>query len=113
MIDQPGAVMSKDDSFVAFVLDQLSSLGGVRSRGMFGGHGIYSGGTFFALVAVGRLYFKTNESTRRRYLDAGMAPFAPKPDQVLKNYYEVPVDVMEDDGELTEWAREAIDVAMS
>lgn len=105
--------MSKDDGFVSFVCDQLETLGDVRSKSMFGGFGLYSDSVFFAIVASGRLYFKTSAQTRARYEAAGMGPFAPKPDQVLKNYYEVPVDVLEDDGELTAWAKEAIDAARS
>jgi TfoX/Sxy family transcriptional regulator of competence genes len=39
-----------------------------------------------------------------------MKAFQPTPDMVLKNYFEVPVDVLEDDGELEAWARRAVDV---
>jgi DNA transformation protein len=102
--------MARNDAFVEFVCDQLRRLGDVRSRAMFGGHGIYCGDVFFAIVAGGRLYFKTNEQTRRRYVDAGKSFFRPKPDMTLKNYYEVPVDVIEDDDELVAWAREAVKV---
>jgi len=95
--------MSSDASFVTYVEDQLHALGDVRSRAMFGGHGVYAGNVFFAVIASGRLYFKTDARTRARYVDAGMTHFEP-----LKNYYEVPVDVIEDDGELVVWAREAV-----
>lgn len=36
-----------------------------------------------------------------------MGPFAPSETQVLKNYFEVPGEVLEDAEELTAWAREA------
>ena len=105
--------MPKDTDFVAFICDQLAALGDVRAKAMFGGHGIYAKSVFFAIVATGRLYFKTNDASRERYEAAGMRPFEPKPGQVMKNYYEVPVDVIEDDGALAEWAVEAIGVARS
>ncbi len=53
-----------DASFLAFVLDQLGGSSGIESRAMFGGHGLYRHGTFFATVFRGRLYFRTSEATR-------------------------------------------------
>lgn len=97
----------KEDSYRDFVLDQLRSLEGLRCRPMFGGYGLYLGEAFFGILYDGRLYFKTDESTREEYRDRGMGPFAPGGDQVLKSYYEVPEDVVEDDEELVTWAIEA------
>lgn len=97
----------KADSFKDFVLDQLHALGEVRCRAMFGGYGLYRGEEFFGIVYDGRLYFKTDEGTRAKYEGGGMGPFAPSETQVLKNYLEVPEEVLEDAEELTAWAREA------
>jgi DNA transformation protein len=97
-----------DDDFVSFVLDQLSRLPGIRHRRMFGATGLYQGELFFAIVDDGRLYFRTDDGSRPDYESRGMKAFRPKPDQVLKNYYEVPVDVLEDDTVLCEWARRAV-----
>jgi DNA transformation protein len=98
---------ARDASFVAFVEEQLAALGGVRSRSMFGGYGLYARDVFFACVDDGRLYFRVDDSTRPRYVERGMGPFAPMADMVMKSYYEVPVDVIEDAGELVRWARDA------
>src|SRR5262249_55168032 len=87
---------AKDQSFVDFVLDQLGSLGGLRSRAMFGGHGIYRGEDFFGIVHRGRLFFKTGDGNRAAYLERGMAPFRPNAKQELARYYEVPLEVIED-----------------
>ena len=86
----------KTDSFVEFVLDQLSDVGGVTCRGMFGGHGLYRKGKFFAIIHKGKLYFKTDEKSRNTYIEKGMKPFAPNKKQTLKNYYEVPADLIDD-----------------
>ncbi|MBI5576429.1 MAG: TfoX/Sxy family protein [Deltaproteobacteria bacterium] len=99
--------MKKEDSYRDFVLDQLRSLEGVTCRAMFGGYGLYLGADFFGIVYDGRLYFKTDETTRLEYRDRGMGPFAPGGEVVLKSYYEVPEDIVEDDEELVSWAREA------
>ena len=100
----------KQDGFKDFVLDQLSELPGLTHRSMFGGYGLYCGSVFFGIVQKGRLYFKTNATTAPRYRKREMKPFRPNATQTLKTYYEVPVDVLEDAGELTIWARQASDL---
>lgn len=95
------------DSYRQFVLDQLVGCGAVESRAMFGGEGLYLGGVFFAIIYAGRLYFKTDEASRRRYTELGMQPFRPSAKQTLKTYYEVPGDVIEDAERLIDWARQA------
>lgn len=101
------------DSFVEYVVDQLRRLGEVEAKAMFGGHGLYCGGAFFAIIADGRLYFKTDAVSRRGYEGRGMGPFRPNPKQTLKTYYEVPVEVLEDDEELAAWAERALAAAES
>jgi DNA transformation protein len=95
------------DSFRDFVLEQLSALDSLRCKRMFGGHGLYSGELFFGIVFDGRLYFKTNPDTLPDFLAFNAAVFAPSEKQVLKNYREVPVDILEDASTLTTWARKA------
>lgn len=97
----------KDESFVEFIKDQLRGLRGLTVKHMFGGYGIYRGEDFFGIIADGRLYFKVDDKTMRTYADRGMGPFRPTPKQTLKTYYEVPVDVLEDDEALALWALRA------
>ena len=99
--------MRKEDSYRDFVLDQLRSLEGLVCRAMFGGYGLYLGPDFFGILHDGRLYFKTDEATRERYRSRGMGPFAPSEKQILKSYYEVPEEIVEDDDQLASWAKEA------
>ena len=98
-------------SFEDFVVDQLRRLGPVQARAMFGGHGLYHEGLFFGIIHAGRLYLKTDEKSRATYVEQGMGPFRPNERQTLKSYYEVPVDVLEDDETLAVWARRAVEVA--
>jgi DNA transformation protein len=95
------------DSFKDYCLEQLEGLGPVHARAMFGGHGLYLGPAFFGIVFRGRLYFKTDEASRAAYIERGMQPFRPSRTQTLKNYYEVPPEVLEKAAELVRWAREA------
>jgi len=99
---------ARDASFVAFVVEQLAPLGDVRAKSMFGGYGVYARDRFFACVDDGRLYFRVDDATRPRYEERGMGPFAPMPQMVMKSYYEVPADVIEEAAELVRWARDAM-----
>lgn len=99
--------MKKEDSFRDFVLDQMHLLAGVSCRSMFGGYGLYLGEAFFGIIHDGRLYFKTDGTTREKYRESGMGPFAPSETQVLTSYYEVPEEIVEDDERLASWAKEA------
>lgn len=98
----------KDDSFKDFVLDQLGELSDLECRSMFGGYGLYQGEVFFGIVYKERLYFKTDAKTVGAYRKMGMKPFRPNAKQTLKNYYEVPADLIEDHDRLAEWARKAV-----
>lgn len=95
------------DTFLDFVLEQLVALNGLRSKRMFGGYGLYSGEHFFGIVFDGRLYFKTNPDTLPEFLHYQALVFAPSEKQVLKNYREVPVDILEDSEKLRLWAQRA------
>ena len=97
-------VVMRADSFRDFVVEQLTGLGAIRCRSMFGGCGVYVEGTFFAIVYQGRLYFKTDVRTRDAYISAGSKPFQPNANQTLSAYYEVPATVLDDASALTEWA---------
>jgi DNA transformation protein len=98
----------QDESFKDFVLDQLQELEDVEARRMFGGYGLYQDETFFGILHKDKLYFKVDESTLAEYRKRKMRPFRPNVKQTLKSYYQVPVDVIEDNDELCEWAKKAI-----
>jgi DNA transformation protein len=102
-----------EDSFKAFVLDQLSALPDVRARAMFGAHGLYQGDHFFAILDAGRLFFKTNADSQPDYTTRGRQPFTyeARGKMMTLNYHEVPPEILEDARELVVWARKAIQVA--
>ena len=99
-------------AFRAFVLDQLTELGEVEPRAMFGGVGLYRRGVFFAILANDVLYFKVDDKTRPAYEAAGSRPFMPFPNRgTSMHYYAVPVSVLESPSDLARWARMALNVA--
>ena len=100
------------DGFRAFVLDQLSELGDVLPKAMFGGVGLYYRGVFFGIIARDALYLKADETNRTDYERAGMKPFKPYPDRSgTMQYYEVLLEVLESPADLARWARASIAVA--
>ena len=94
-------------SFLDYVLEQLAEAKGLKTRPMFGGHGLYISQSFFGIVHKGALYFRTDEASRPAFVKAGSKPFNPKGKVELHRYYEVPADVLEDASELLVWAKRA------
>jgi DNA transformation protein len=98
------------DSFATFVLEQLRAGAGepITTRRMFGSLGLYHRDTFFGIIHRGHLYLRTTAATRPAYEARGMAPFRPNPRQTLKNYYELPADILEDPDALAGWVQDAL-----
>jgi DNA transformation protein and related proteins len=104
--------LKTSSSFETFVIAQLSDLGDVVSRKMFGGVGLYCDGIFFGLIARDELYLKVDDQTRGSFEAAGSRPFRPYGDRAAAmQYYVVPLSVLESALDLTEWARRAVQVA--
>ncbi len=105
--------MSVSQEFLDYVTDQLSAVGSILSKRMFGGVGLYADGIFFALIANDILYQKVDDTNRQDYESAGMEAFRPYPDKARSmQYFEVPVEVLEDQQELLTWTRKSIAVAL-
>ncbi|HEX3644638.1 MAG TPA: TfoX/Sxy family protein [Vicinamibacterales bacterium] len=109
--------MPVTDGFVAFVLEQLDSLGPITPTRMFGGVGLYAGDLFFALVSRDVLYLKGDDETRAPREAAGARPFQPFPDRPRgtgkMQYYSVPAAILEDGDALIAWAKEAVSIAQA
>src|SRR5438128_637467 len=101
---------TKTESFKAFVLDQLSTLGGMHWRPMFGCYGIYHDGIFFAIIFDDRLFFRTDEKSAPDYIKLGMPPLVFRERQCVNSYYEVPRAIIENPGKLSGWALTAIEI---
>jgi DNA transformation protein and related proteins len=109
------AAVTVSTDYLAYVLDQLHELGGVSSRRMFGGAGLYCDEFFFGLIADDTLYLRVDDSNRSDYTARGMAQFRPYPDRPVlsMSYYEAPAEVLEDRRLLATWAARSVAVARS
>jgi len=104
--------MGVSDDFLEYVVDQLSLLGSVTPRKMFGGAGLYCEGKMFGLIADDVAYLKVDDSSRDDFIKAGSGPFKPYPDKpAVMPYYDIPVDVLEDPETLAAWARRSVAIA--
>jgi DNA transformation protein len=111
MTRRPLKSLRSSASFRQFVLDQLDTLD-VRARSMFGGTGLYSGESFFGIIAADTLYLRVDDTNRGMFEQAGMQPFRPFANRpVSMKYYAVPLDVLESAAELERWGRAAIAAA--
>jgi DNA transformation protein len=98
--------------YVEFVTEQMSPLGRITSRAMFGGYCLYCDGLVFALIASDTLYLKTDEVNRPDFEAAGAAPFRPYEEQnLVLSYYAAPADLFESSEGLERWGRSALDAA--
>lgn len=106
---------SKHAAFVKYVAeDLLAGLGPVKIRPMFGGHGLYFDGLFFALEADGKIYFKTDATNQKEFEEAGSKPFtysAKGEKSISMGYWSIPEEVLEDHELMVEWASKSIRVA--
>ena len=107
--------MAVSREYLDYVHDQLSGLGGVSSRRMFGGAGLYCDEFFFALIDDDTLYLRVNDANRADFTTRGMGQFRPYADrpELSMSYYETPADVLEDAAALVAWARRSVAAAMA
>lgn len=67
--------MRAPDKLTTYLLELLAPLGPTSARRMFGGVGLFHGGTMFGLIAREELFFKVGDANRPAYEAAGEAPF--------------------------------------
>ncbi len=99
---------------VQHFIDLMDRFAVVRSRAMFGGHGLYRDGIMFALLANGVLYLKVDDQTRANFTKWNLRPFsfAAKGRMVQLSYHEAPPQALEDPAEMAEWCALAWQAAL-
>ena len=101
--------MGDRDGFLEFILGQLASWGGVSSRKMFGGIGLYRDGKMFGLIYGGTAYLKVDDTNIEQFKMAGSKPFKPYDNRPMTmSYFEVPPDVLEDPDKMVQWAAQSL-----
>lgn len=101
--------------FVNWCAELLSSLGVVRTRRMFGGHGFYVDDLFIALEMRDVLYLKVDASTQPRFEAAGSHRFeytTAQGEQGSLSYWSAPEEAMDAPSQLQPWGRLALEAAL-
>ncbi|MBS1988240.1 TfoX/Sxy family protein [Candidatus Dependentiae bacterium] len=102
------------NGYANYILDLLLPLGNMRARKMFGGFGIYKNGIFFALIINNILYFKVDAANQSDYESFDSKPFTytNKNDKLVSmSYWEVPIDILENQNKLEQWVEKAVQAA--
>jgi DNA transformation protein and related proteins len=105
--------MPVTDDFRQFVPEQLGRIVVIDWKRMFGGVGLYADETFFALIDDDIVYFKVGDGNRADFEAAGARAFRPYEGASSMNYYELPVEVLEDVDALRTWTEKSVAVARS
>lgn len=93
--------------FVEYLHEVFAQFGPIRSRRMFGGHGIYHNELMFALVADDELYLKADDESIPRFEALGLGPFEfVKKDgnTATMRYYRAPEEIFDDPELAQDWA---------
>jgi len=104
-----------NSEFAEYICDQLAELGEVSSARFFGGVGFKLVDCQFAMCMGNTLYLVVDDVLRQKYLAMGSKPFSyktKKGQRLVHRYYEVPDEILENQQDLLDWARESISVAV-
>ena len=95
--------------------DLFSEFGPISLRRFFGGEGICVDEIMIGMIFDERIYFKTDETTRKAFEAEMCKPFSFKKrstgETVVTGWYALPDRLYDDPGELVKWARAALAVA--
>ena len=99
-----GDKFSQDASLTAELLvSKLESVGGITSKKMFGGFGIFCDGKMFGLVnSKGIAYLKADETSKHNFENAGSVKHSRMP------YFSIPESVLENQEQIIIWAKSSI-----
>jgi len=94
--------------------DLFHGLGSIRTKRMFGGHGVYADDLFFAIVDDDVLYLKADEMSAPHFTERGLRRFEFVMDGKVMTmaYFQAPEEVLEDPDEALLWGRLALDAAL-
>lgn len=100
--------------FVNYLHEVFEQFGSIRSRKMFGGHGIYHNDLMFGLVADDELYLKTDADNLAEFTERDLGPFEFNKDgKIMKmSYYRAPEEIYDDPDEAARWGHLAYDAAV-
>jgi DNA transformation protein len=107
--------MRTKSSLASYVTEQLSFLGRISSRSIFGATGIFIDERLLGIVVDEEtLYLHTGPTNRDDYLSRGMPQFKPYPNafDLTTDHHRVPSEVLSDVDQLRDWGERALRAAI-
>jgi DNA transformation protein and related proteins len=106
--------MRTKESLASYVVEQLSFLGRISSRSIFGATGIFLEERLLGIVINDTVYLHTGPSNRDDYLSRGMQQFKPYPNafDLTTDHHRVPPEVLADEAQLKVWGERALKAAV-
>jgi DNA transformation protein len=100
--------------YLEYLHEAFSEFGAIRSKRMFGGHGIYHDDVMIGLVAAEMLYLKVDSESVAAFEARELTQFKyPKGQKMVgMSYYLAPEEALEDPSEMRHWAKLAYDAAL-
>ena len=106
--------MVASDSFAEFMREQLSPLGRVTMRRMFGKTGVFCNGLMFGMVTNDTLYFRVDDQNRAVFKEAEADPplnYEKRGRTIDLSFWRAPERLLDEPDELVAWARAALSAA--
>lgn len=100
--------------FLDHLVELLEPVGGVETRRMFGGAGLFHTNLMFALIVNDVVYLKVDDGNRPEFEARGREPFsyATKNGQrSIPGLYEIPEELLDDSDAFCDWTRRSIEAA--
>ena len=106
--------MTASANFAEFLREQLSPLGRVTLRRMFGKSGVFCDGVMLAMVTDDTLYFRVDEQNQADFQEAASAPplnYEKGGRAIDLAFWRAPDRLLDEPDELVRWARSALAAA--
>ena len=103
--------MTASDGFAEFLRDQLTPLGRITMRRMFGKTGVFCGGFMLGMVRENTLYFRVDDGNRAAFKEAASFPplnYEKKGATIDLSFWRAPERLFDEPDELVTWARAAL-----
>ncbi|MCH2190144.1 MAG: TfoX/Sxy family protein [Gammaproteobacteria bacterium] len=99
--------------FIDFLSEVFIDFGELRSKRMFGGHGIYHQDLMIGLVANNELYLKVDALTEDKFRAVESSPFQYNKNGkiVTMSYYQAPQEIFDEPRLAASWAQLAFEAA--
>ena len=106
--------MVASDSFAEFLREQLTPLGRLTMRRMFGKTGVFCDGVMIGMVTDNTLYLRVDDDNRAVFEEAQSFPplnYEKKGSTIDLSFWRAPDRLFDEPDELVSWARAALAAA--